>query len=277
VWKLLTRVFGSRNQRLIKELSRTVSAINASSPVSRRWRTTSSREDTGAEARFAAGTALEDLVPEAFALVREASRRKLGLRHFDVQLIGASHCTREKSPRCAPARAKTLMATLPAYLNALSGDGVHVVTVNEYLAQRDSDWMAPVYRFSASRCGVIRRQTQIEAEETVDGRHPIRVALSEVFVHRDHVHAVAREGVQVRRQRRHERLALAVCASRRFFPSACEAPMQLYVEVAQPELAARGLAHQREGLRHQVSSAVPAASAPSAPVSSRGTGRPPAP
>src|SRR5476649_2861668 len=107
------------------------------------------------KARFTAGTPLNDLLPEAFALVREASRRKLGMRPFDVQLIGGLALHSGKIAEMRTGEGKTLMATLPAYLNALSGEGVHVVTVNEYLAQRDSDWMAPVFRFLGMEVGVI--------------------------------------------------------------------------------------------------------------------------
>src|SRR5262245_45418280 len=97
--------------------------------------------------RLAAGTTLEQLIPEAFAAVREASRRTLGLRHFDVQLIGGIALHEGKIAEMRTGEGKTLVATLAAYLNALPGKGVHVVTVNEYLAQRDADWMA---RFIAS-------------------------------------------------------------------------------------------------------------------------------
>ena len=157
MWKLLTQVFGSRNQRIVKELGRTVAAINGFEPAM-----TALADDQfpgktqELKARFAAGTPLDDLVPEAFALVREASRRKLGLRHFDVQLIGGLALHSGKIAEMRTGEGKTLMATLPAYLNALSGDGVHVVTVNEYLAQRDSDWMAPVFRFLGLDVGVIK-------------------------------------------------------------------------------------------------------------------------
>jgi preprotein translocase subunit SecA len=157
VWKLLTQIFGSRNQRLVKELSRTVAAINAFEPAVSALTDEQFPEKTRElKARFAAGTSLDDLVPEAFALVREASRRKLGLRHFDVQLIGGLALHAGKIAEMRTGEGKTLMATLPAYLNALSGDGVHVVTVNEYLAQRDSDWMAPVFRFLGLDVGVIK-------------------------------------------------------------------------------------------------------------------------
>jgi preprotein translocase subunit SecA len=157
VWKLLTQVFGSRNQRLVKELSRTVAAINGfEASVSALTDEQFPAKTQELKARFAAGTTLDDLVPEAFALVREASRRKLGLRHFDVQLIGGLALHSGKIAEMRTGEGKTLMATLPAYLNALSGDGVHVVTVNEYLAQRDSDWMAPVFRFLGMEVGVIK-------------------------------------------------------------------------------------------------------------------------
>ena len=157
MWKLLTHVFGSRNQRLIKEFGRTVAAINALEPEVRELKDEEFPEKTRElKARFAGGATLDQLAPEAFALVREASRRKLGLRHFDVQLIGGLVLNAGKIAEMRTGEGKTLMATLPAYLNALTGEGVHVVTVNEYLAQRDSDWMSPVYRFLGLEVGVIK-------------------------------------------------------------------------------------------------------------------------
>jgi preprotein translocase subunit SecA len=157
VWKLLTQVFGSRNQRLIKEMSRTVAAVNGfEAGVSALNDEQFPEKTRELKARFAAGTPLDDLIPEAFALVREASRRKLGMRHFDVQLIGGLALNAGKISEMRTGEGKTLMATLPAYLNALTGDGVHVVTVNEYLAQRDSEWMGPVFRFLGMEVGVIK-------------------------------------------------------------------------------------------------------------------------
>jgi preprotein translocase subunit SecA len=157
VWKILTQVFGSRNQRLIKEMNRTVAAVNGFEAGVSALKDEQFPEKTRElKVRFAAGTPLEDLIPEAFALVREASRRKLGMRHFDVQLIGGLTLNAGKISEMRTGEGKTLMATLPAYLNALTGDGVHVVTVNEYLAQRDSDWMAPIYRFLGMEVGVIK-------------------------------------------------------------------------------------------------------------------------
>jgi preprotein translocase subunit SecA len=157
VWKLLTQVFGSRNQRLVKDLSRTVAAVNALEPSVTALSDGQFPDKTRElKARFAAGTPLNDLVPEAFALVREASRRRLGMRHFDVQLIGGLALHLGKIAEMRTGEGKTLMSTLPAYLNALTGDGVHVVTVNEYLAQRDSEWMGPVFRFLGLEVGVIK-------------------------------------------------------------------------------------------------------------------------
>jgi len=157
VWKFLTSIFGSRNQRLVKDFARTVAAINAIEPALSELPDEQFPEKTRElKARFAAGTPLDDLVPEAFALVREASRRKLGLRHFDVQMIGGLALNSGKIAEMRTGEGKTLMSTLPAYLNALSGEGVHVVTVNEYLATRDSEWMAPVFRFLGLEVGVIK-------------------------------------------------------------------------------------------------------------------------
>jgi preprotein translocase subunit SecA len=163
VWKLLTQVFGSRNQRIVKELRRTVAAVNGFEAAMMQLADDQFPGKTQElKARFAAGTPLDALVPEAFALVREASRRKLGLRHFDVQLIGGLVLHSGKIAEMRTGEGKTLMATLPAYLNALTGEGVHVVTVNEYLAQRDSDWMAPLFRFLGLEVGVIKNSQSSE-------------------------------------------------------------------------------------------------------------------
>ena len=154
---LLTRLFGSRNDRLVKAAFREVKSAAAFESGLQAL----SDEALGAKtaefrARLAAGETLEALMPEAFAVVREAARRTLGMRHFDVQLIGGAALHRGRIAEMRTGEGKTLMATLPAYLNALTGEGVHVVTVNEYLAQRDADWMGPVYRFLGLTVGVIR-------------------------------------------------------------------------------------------------------------------------
>ena len=167
MWKLLTQVFGSRNQRLVKELSRTVATVNGLEASLSALPDGQFPEKTRElKARFAAGTKLDDLVPEAFALVREASRRKLGLRHFDVQLIGGLALHQGKIAEMRTGEGKTLMSTLPAYLNALTGEGVHVVTVNEYLAQRDSEWMGPVFRFLGLDVGVIKNAQSPDEKRT---------------------------------------------------------------------------------------------------------------
>ena len=157
MWQLLRQVFGSRNQRLVKEMSRVVASINALEPEMKGLADEQFAQKTQElKARFTAGATLDELVPEAFALVREASLRKLGMRPFDVQLIGGLALNAGKIAEMRTGEGKTLMATLPSYLNALTGDGVHVVTVNEYLAQRDSDWNSPLFQFLGLTVGVIK-------------------------------------------------------------------------------------------------------------------------
>src|SRR5512135_2696330 len=153
---LLTKIFGSRNDRLLKQYQRTVERINALEPKvsplsdeALRARTTEFRE------RFAKGETLDQLLPEAFAVVREASKRTLGQRHFDVQLIGGMVLHDGKIAEMRTGEGKTLTATLAVYLNALAGKGVHVVTVNDYLARRDAQWMGSVYQFLGLSVGVI--------------------------------------------------------------------------------------------------------------------------
>jgi len=157
VFQFLARIFGSRNQRLLKGYGRWVSQANAFEPAIQALGDEQLRARTDElRARVKDGAKLDELLPEAFAMVREAARRTLGLRHFDVQLIGGITLHQGKISEMRTGEGKTLVATLPAYLNALSGKGVHVVTVNEYLAQRDADWMGPVYRFLGLTVGVIK-------------------------------------------------------------------------------------------------------------------------
>ncbi|MGA0705757.1 MAG: preprotein translocase subunit SecA, partial [Steroidobacteraceae bacterium] len=165
--KFFTKLFGSRNQRLLRDYARQVEraarfteTLRADSDPALRARTDALRQ------RLADGAAIDELLPEAFAVVREAATRALGMTHFDVQLIGGTTLHQGKIAEMRTGEGKTLMATLPVYLNALSGKGVHVVTVNEYLAQRDAEWMAPVYRFLGLSVGVIRSgQTPAEKRE----------------------------------------------------------------------------------------------------------------
>jgi preprotein translocase subunit SecA len=157
VLQALTRVFGSRNDRLVKNFGRFVREANAFEASLQALTDESLRAKTPEfRARLQQGATLAQLLPEAFAVVREAARRTLKMRHFDVQLIGGITLHQGKIAEMRTGEGKTLMSTLPAYLNALPGEGVHVVTVNEYLAQRDADWMGPVYRFLGLSVGVIR-------------------------------------------------------------------------------------------------------------------------
>jgi preprotein translocase subunit SecA len=152
---LLKKVFGSRNDRLIKRYMHAVRAINALEPGIERLSDVQLRAKTGEfKERLAKGEALDDLLPEAFAVVREAGRRTLNMRHFDVQLIGGMVLHYGKIAEMRTGEGKTLVATLPAYLNALTGHGVHVVTVNDYLAQRDAAWMGSIYGFLGLSVGV---------------------------------------------------------------------------------------------------------------------------
>jgi preprotein translocase subunit SecA len=150
-------VFGSRNQRLLKRYGSFVVAANAFEPGLTALSDDELRGKTAElKERYAGAQDLEALLPEAFALVREAARRTLGMRHFDVQLIGGIALHQGKIAEMRTGEGKTLVATLTAYLNALTGRGVHVVTVNEYLAQRDADWMGPIHRFLGLTVGVIK-------------------------------------------------------------------------------------------------------------------------
>jgi preprotein translocase subunit SecA len=159
----LTSLFGSRNQRLLSGYNKSVARINALEDAYKALSDDALRGKTEEyRGRLAKGESLDDLLPDAFAAVREASRRTLGLRHFDVQLIGGMTLHHGKIAEMRTGEGKTLMSTLPVYLNALPAKGVHVVTVNEYLAQRDADWMAPVYRFLGMTVGVIKNSQNSE-------------------------------------------------------------------------------------------------------------------
>jgi preprotein translocase subunit SecA len=190
---LLRKIFGSRNERLLKHYSHTVRAINAleagieklsdqelraktdefrSRVQQRLEQTPDNAEGDAGPTQALAGerdrarkTILDELLPEAFAVVREASKRTLAMRHFDVQLIGGMVLHHGKIAEMRTGEGKTLVATLPAYLNALTGRGVHVVTVNDYLAQRDADWMGKIYSFLGLNVGVNLSQMPHEAKQ----------------------------------------------------------------------------------------------------------------
>ncbi|PIE71962.1 MAG: preprotein translocase subunit SecA [Deltaproteobacteria bacterium] len=148
IMKLFTKLFGSKAERDIKRLGTVVAAINALEPQMEQMTDEALTGQTALfRERLKAGETLDDLLPEAFATVREASRRVLHMRHYDCQLIGGMTLHSGKIAEMKTGEGKTLVATLAAYLNALSGNGVHVVTVNDYLAQRDAEWMGKLYRF----------------------------------------------------------------------------------------------------------------------------------
>src|SRR5471032_741957 len=158
---LLTQIFGSRNQRLLKQYQKTVREINALEPVIEKLSDAELQAKTPAfKERIAAGESLDALLPEAFAVCREASKRVLRMRHFDVQMIGGMVLHYGKIAEMGTGEGKTLMATLPAYLNALSGKGVHIVTVNDYLAQRDAETMGRLYGWLGLSTGVNMSQME---------------------------------------------------------------------------------------------------------------------
>jgi preprotein translocase subunit SecA len=153
--KLLTSIFGSRNERLLKQFRAVVAKINALEPQFEALDDAALRAKTAElKTRLEQGSTLDDLLPEAFATVREASKRTLKMRHFDVQLMGGMALHQGKIAEMRTGEGKTLMATLPVYLNALAGKGVHLVTVNDYLARRDAEWMGQIYNFLGLTVGV---------------------------------------------------------------------------------------------------------------------------
>ncbi|MCW5621181.1 MAG: preprotein translocase subunit SecA [Burkholderiales bacterium] len=177
---LMKKVFGSRNERLLKQYRRTVRAINALEPQTAaltdeqlqaktaefRERIAKAVAASAPEGQAAARrAALDGILPEAFAVVREAGKRALGMRHFDVQMVGGIALHSGKIAEMRTGEGKTLVATLPAYLNALAGTGVHVVTVNDYLAQRDADWMGRIYRFLGLTVGVNLSQMEHDRKQ----------------------------------------------------------------------------------------------------------------
>ncbi|MDG2250525.1 MAG: preprotein translocase subunit SecA [Gammaproteobacteria bacterium] len=154
---ILNKILGSSNSRKLKKMNRTVAVINSLENSLESLTDEELREKTGEfKQRIEEGVSLDDILPEAFAAVRESSKRTLGLRHFDVQMVGGMVLHQGNISEMRTGEGKTLVATLPAYLNGLSGKGVHVVTVNEYLAQRDADWMRPIFELLGFSVGVIK-------------------------------------------------------------------------------------------------------------------------
>ena len=166
MWGFLKRFLGDNNDKEIARMQKTVDKINAMEAGLQNLTdsTLASHTDKFKE-RLAAGETLEDILPEAFAVCREASRRVLGMRHFDVQLIGGMCLHEGKIAEMKTGEGKTLVATLPVYLNALVGKGVHMVTVNEYLARRDSEWMGHLYKFLGLSVGLIEHDLDFPARK----------------------------------------------------------------------------------------------------------------
>ncbi len=163
---LLKKIFGSRNDRLLRKYAHVVQAINALEPETQKLSDTDLRARTEVfRQRAGNGETLDALLVEAFATVREASRRALNMRHFDEQLLGGLALHNGKIAEMRTGEGKTLVATLPAYLNTLAGKGVHVVTVNDYLASRDAEWMGRVYRFLGLSVGVNLSQMEHELKQ----------------------------------------------------------------------------------------------------------------
>jgi preprotein translocase subunit SecA len=167
---LLTKIVGSKNERTLKRLRPTVDRINA---LESQIASLSDEQLRGKKEEFVArlsqGATLDDILPEAFAVVREAGKRVLGMRHFDVQLIGGMVLHEGRIAEMRTGEGKTLVATLPAYLNALSGKGVHVVTVNDYLARRDSEWMGRLHRFLGMTVGCIQHDLNDQERQEAYG------------------------------------------------------------------------------------------------------------
>ncbi|BEP67042.1 MULTISPECIES: preprotein translocase subunit SecA [unclassified Variovorax] len=166
----LTQIFGSRNDRLLKQYRKTVTRINALEPEFEKLSDDALRAKTQEfKDRIAKGESLDDLLPEAFATVREGSKRVMKMRHFDVQLLGGMALHNGKISEMRTGEGKTLTATLPVYLNALSGKGVHVVTVNDYLANRDATWMGRLYNFLGLSVGINLPQMPREEKQAAYG------------------------------------------------------------------------------------------------------------
>jgi len=164
---VLRKILGTKHERDVKRMMPTVHAINALEPALQSLSDAELRAKTAAfRQRLADDAEVDEILPEAFAVCREAARRTLGMRHFDVQLIGGMVLHSGKIAEMATGEGKTLVATLPAYLNALTGDGVHVVTVNDYLARRDAQWMGPVYHALGLSVGVIQHEASFLYDPT---------------------------------------------------------------------------------------------------------------
>ena len=168
--KLFKKIFGSRNDRLLSDYSKIVEEINLYEDQLSNLSDTQILDKTAdLKSQYAQHKDIERILPEAFAIVRESSIRTLGLRHYDAQMIGGITLHQGKIAEMKTGEGKTLVSTLPAYLNAISGESVHIVTVNEYLAGRDAEWMRPIYEFLGLTVGCIKsEQNPRERKESYD-------------------------------------------------------------------------------------------------------------
>ena len=173
---LLRKFVGSRSERELKKIQPAIEAVNAfEARISVLTDTDLQAKTPEFKQRIQNGSPLEEILPEAFAVAREAGKRILNMRHFDVQLIGGYALHQGRIAEMKTGEGKTLVATLPAYLNALGGKGVHVVTVNDYLARRDAEWMGRLYKFLGLSVGVIRHGlNDQETARVVSLRHHLR-------------------------------------------------------------------------------------------------------
>src|SRR5262245_1408972 len=167
---ILAKIVGTQNERDLKKLRPLVGQVGAFEAAVEALSDEQLRAKTAEfRARLANGESLDDLLPEVFAVVREAGKRVLNMRHFDVQLIGGIVLHHGTIAEMKTGEGKTLVATLPTYLNALEGKGVHVVTVNDYLARRDSEWMGRLYRFLGMSVGVIQHELNDQQRQVAYG------------------------------------------------------------------------------------------------------------
>ena len=163
---ILKKIFGTQNARTLKKIWPVVNQVNALEPEIQKLSDTALRAKTDEfRKRLAEGATLDSLLPEAFAVVREASKRTTGMRHFDVQILGGIVLHKGKISEMSTGEGKTLVATLPLYLNALEGKGAHLITVNDYLAKRDRNWMGPIYEFLGLTVGVIQHDIPHEERQ----------------------------------------------------------------------------------------------------------------
>src|SRR5512139_1732334 len=170
IGNLIKKIVGSKNERELKRIRPIISHVNELESQIQSLSDDQLRAKTPEfKDRVEKGASLDEILPEAFAVVREAARRTLGERHYDVQLIGGIVLHEGKIAEMATGEGKTLVATLPAYLNALEGKGVHIVTVNDYLARRDREWMGAIYQFLGLTVGVILHELNDQERQTAYG------------------------------------------------------------------------------------------------------------